>query len=67
MPDRGNRYRYLVTVIWDYLLTLRMEIDAIWRGKITVASLLFIGNRYIALVLVTAYLHISLPGVSSDS
>ncbi|KAI0338609.1 hypothetical protein BDW22DRAFT_689002 [Trametopsis cervina] len=38
--------------LYDYLLTFSQEIEMIWRRPLTGASVLFMLNRYLSLVLI---------------
>ncbi|KAF5379554.1 hypothetical protein D9757_009259 [Collybiopsis confluens] len=48
-------------VFWDYILTFEGELELIWRRKKNGVSVLFILNRYLAIIaqLVTTYAHVS--------
>ena len=60
--SHGTRLIYLclqALLFYEYLITIRRELDAIWARKQTGASLIFLANRYIALTIaITAFIPI---------
>ena len=45
----------IVLGIFDYLLTLPLEVAEIWKGKITLSRTIFLVNRYSFLLAFTFY------------
>lgn len=37
--------------LWDYLVTLEDEIEYVWGRRVTVATVLFMFNRYVNLLI----------------
>ncbi|RPD59900.1 hypothetical protein L227DRAFT_625650 [Lentinus tigrinus ALCF2SS1-6] len=37
-------------IFWEYLALLPQEIDLFWKGRLSVASVLFLSNRYLSLL-----------------
>ena len=38
-------------IIYEYVITIPDEIELFWRGKVTGATVLFLANRYLSLVI----------------
>ena len=47
---RSHGLSHLALVIYEYLITLRRETQLFWRGKWTGATVLFLFNRYLSLI-----------------
>ena len=45
-------YSALALLVWDHILTLRLEARFIWRARWTVIKALFLFNRYITLIII---------------
>ena len=41
----------IVLIFYDYVITFKYEVEHYWQRKITVASVLFLSNRYVPLLL----------------
>lgn len=57
-----------VPALWisEYIQTLPMEIEAVWKKKISGTSFLFLINRYSFLVYFMAQTYSNLPGSATD-
>ncbi|KAI9570608.1 hypothetical protein HD554DRAFT_356267 [Boletus coccyginus] len=53
---RAMTYSSYALLVWDYLLTLDDEITYIWGGPSSVVKYLFIGNRYVNLLVQPVYI-----------
>ena len=40
-----------MVVFFEYFITFGQEVDLFWRGKITGATVLFLANRYLSMIL----------------
>ncbi len=49
----------LVLTIYDHILTVSQEVEYVWRRKFTAATVLFLANRYLALVNICLMLQIT--------
>ncbi|KAJ3481662.1 hypothetical protein NLI96_g7507 [Meripilus lineatus] len=54
--------------VWDYLLTIHLEVDYMWSSKWSLVKILFILTRYLPIVDLTIMLFFDLnPGASTDA
>lgn len=56
---------FTALVVYDYILTLKYEIDLLWRQKWSTAAWIFVLNRYLLLVYAVFALAPVSPQVSS--
>ena len=54
----------IVTLFYDFIITLDQEMNNVWGRQFSIAGLLFFLNRYSSIVLVTANLLSFFPTVS---
>lgn len=53
-------YACLTIMVWDMLLTLPMEVELLWKSRMSVLKVIFLFNRYVsALVIIVSVLFMS--------
>ena len=41
---------YLALILYDYFITLTLEVELFWKGKCRSATMLFYFNRYLSII-----------------